>query len=155
MNLYLVQHGEAKKKEEDPQRSLSEQGWTDIRKVASFIAKQTNIQVRNILHSGKTRARQTAETLAEYLNPPEGIKEAERLEPLADPSAWVDRLAESKEDIMLVGHLPHLSKLAAHLLCQDENKKIVEFQMGGIVCLGKDESDIWSVRWMVIPQILT
>jgi phosphohistidine phosphatase len=154
MNLYLVQHAEAKREEEDPQRSLSKKGWTDIRKVAAYIAEHINIQVSSIVHSGKTRARQTAETLAEYLNPPEGIKEAEGLEPLAEPSAWVNRLAETKEDIMLVGHLPHLGKLSAHLLCQDETKKILDFQMGGIVCLRKDESGIWSVQWMILPQLI-
>ncbi|MBW2038050.1 MAG: phosphohistidine phosphatase SixA [Deltaproteobacteria bacterium] len=154
MNLYLVQHAEPKREEEDPQKPLSEKGWSDIGKVAAFIVEHTNIQVISIMHSGKTRARQTAEALAEHLNPPEGVKEAEGLESLADPSRWAQRLAETKEDIMLVGHLPHLSKLSAHLLCQDENKRIVNFQMGGIVCLGRDESGIWSVRWMVIPQIL-
>ncbi len=155
MNLYLVQHAEAKPEEEDPQRRLSEKGWSDIRKVGAFIAEHANIRVSSIMHSGKTRARQTAEALAEYLNPPGGIKEVEGLKPLDTPSIWVDRLAETKEDFMLVSHLPFLSKLSAHLLCQDENKAMVDFQMGGIVCLGRDESGIWSVRWMVIPQMLS
>ena len=56
---------------------------------------------------------------------------------------------------MLVGHLPHLSKLTAQLVCQDENRTIVDFPASGIVCLGREESGTWSVRWMVIPQILT
>jgi len=155
MILYLVRHAEAKQEQEDLERPLSEKGWADIKKVAAFVAEQTNIRVDSIMHSGKTRARQTAEVLAGSLNPPEGVREAEGLEPLADPSIWVDRLAEVEEDVMLVGHLPHLSKLSAHLLCQDEHKGIIGFQRGGMVCLGRDESGIWSVRWMTIPQILT
>jgi phosphohistidine phosphatase len=154
MNLYLVQHAEAKREEEDPKRSLSEKGRADIRKVANYITKHIDINVSAIMHSGKTRAQQTAETLAEYLNPPEGIKEAEGLEPLAEPSAWGKRLAEMREDTMLVGHLPHLLKLSAYLLAQDETKKILNFSMGGIVCLRRDESGTWSVRWMIIPEIL-
>jgi len=67
MNLYLVQHAEAKRKEEDPERPLSEKGRVDIRKVAVYIAGHINIKVSAIIHSGKTRARQTAEALAEYL----------------------------------------------------------------------------------------
>ncbi len=153
MNLYLVQHAEPKRKEEDPQRPLSEKGKADIRKVADFVVKHMGIRVKSIMHSGKLRARQTAEILAEYLNPPEGIKEVEGLEPLADPSIWVNRLIETQEDTMLVGHLPHLMKLSSYLLCQDVNKKIVDFRMGGMVCLSRDES-IWSVQWMVIPEIL-
>lgn len=154
MNLYLVQHAEAKREEEDPERPLSEKGWADIRKVADYIAKHIDINVSAINHSGKTRARQTAETLAEYLNPPEGIKQAEGLEPLAEPSVWGKRLAEMKEDTILVGHLPHLLKLSAYLLAQDETKKILNFSMGGIVCLRRDESGTWSVRWMIVPEIL-
>jgi len=154
MNLYLVQHAEPKPKEEDPQRPLSEKGWSDIRKVGAFIAEHANIQVSSIMHSGKTRAQQTAEALAEYLNPSEGVKEVEGLKPLDDPAIWAKRLAEIKEDIMLVGHLPHLGKLSAYLLSQDEDKKIIDFQMGGVICLGRDVSGIWSVRWMMIPQLL-
>jgi phosphohistidine phosphatase len=154
MNVYLVQHAEAKTKEEDPERPLSEKGWSDIRKVAAFVAKQANINVSYIMHSGKTRAQQTAEVLAEYLNPSEGVKEAEGLAPLDVPSVWAERLAEAKQEMMLVGHLPHMAKLAAHLLSQDEEKKIVGFQMAGIVCLERDGSGNWSVSWMVVPQIL-
>jgi len=47
-----------------------------------------------------------------------------------------------------------LSKLSALLLCQDEEKKVVNFQRGGIVCLGRDESGLWSINWMVIPEFL-
>lgn len=154
MNIYLVQHAEPKREEEDPQKPLSEKGWNDIRKVAAFIAEYANIHVRSIVHSGKTRAGQTAEVLAEHLSPHEGVKEAEGLDPLAAPSIWAKRLGEMKEDIMLVGHLPHLSKLSAYLLCHDENRRVADFQMGGVVCLRRDESDTWSIRWMVIPQIL-
>ena len=154
MNIYLVQHAEPKKEEEDPQRPLSEKGRTDIRNVAAFVAKHKNIRVNSIMHSGKTRARQTAEVLTECLNPSEGIKEVDGLKPLDDPSIWVKRLSEMNEDVMLVGHLPHLSKLSAYLLCQDENKTIIDFQMGVIVCLCEDESGIWSIRWIVTPQIL-
>ncbi|MFQ5800892.1 MAG: phosphohistidine phosphatase SixA [Candidatus Hydrothermarchaeales archaeon] len=154
VNLYLVQHAEPKCEEEDPERPLSEKGRSDIRKVAAFVAEQGNIQVNSIMHSGKTRARETAAALAEYFNPREEIREVEGVKPLDDPLIWADRLAETKEDTMLVGHLPHLSKLSAHLLCQDEDKRIVDFQMGGVVCLARDESGLWSVLWMVIPQII-
>lgn len=154
MNIFLVQHGEAKAKDQDPQRPLSEKGLNDVRRVAAFITKRKNIEVKSILHSGKTRAQQTAELLAEYLNPSNGVEEVEGLEPLADPSIWVSRINETKDDIVLVGHLPHLSRLSSHLLFQDESKDIIDFKMGGIVCLEKEKSGIWLLGWMLIPQIL-
>jgi len=154
MNLYLVQHAEAMLKEENPDRPLSEKGRADIQKVAGFVARNADILVRQINHSGKTRARQTAEVLAEALEPTEGISDVPDLAPLDDPAVWVSYLADTTRNLMLVGHLPHLSKLAALLLCRDEARTVVEFQMGGVVCLGRDEGGDWSLRWMVTPEII-
>ncbi len=154
MNLYLVQHAEPKKQEEDPNRPLSEKGRADIKKVSSFASEHLKLQTLRIFHSGKTRAQQTAEALAQRLNPPSGVAQAEGLEPLADPAVWVKRLNEATENVMLVGHLPHLAKLSAYLLCQDEKRKIVDFNMGGIVALRRDESANWLIQWVLVPQMI-
>ena len=155
MKLYLVQHAKARPTEEDPDRSLSDQGKGEIKKVARFVRENARIQLGMIFHSGKLRARQTAEALAEQLDPTAGIELAEDLKPLSDPSVWAARLAELNEDIMLVGHLPHMSKLASLLLAEDQEKQTVRFQMGGVVCLGRNDDGVWSLEWMVIPQILS
>lgn len=154
MHLYLVQHAAAKSKEMDPERPLSEQGWADIRKVAAYIAKHADIKLTRIYHSGKTRAQQTAEVLAQALNPAQGHDAAEGLTPKARPSIWVSRLADLTEDVMLVGHLPHMNRLASSLLAYDDTKHVVGFQQGGVVCLRRDEAGEWSLRWMVIPEIV-
>ena len=154
MNLYLVRHAECKPEAQDPQHSLSDKGRTEIEKVAAFVAEHITLKVSRIIHSGKTRARQTAEVLARYLNPPGGVSAAEGLEPLADPLIWTNRLAEEKEDLMLVGHLPHLDKIAAKLICGDEATSAVIFQNAGIVCLSRDDSGVWSLYWMVTPRML-
>ena len=44
-----------------------------------------------------------------------------------------------------------LERLAADV---DETKKLVDFQMGGVVCLGRDDDGDWSLRWMVTPEIV-
>ena len=64
------------------------------------------------------------------------------------------RLAETTEDIMLVGHLPHLSKLSSLLLTGNEDLEIIEFIMAGIVCLERDKSGRWTVRWMITPETI-
>ena len=154
MRLYLVQHAEARSKEEDPSRPLSRSGQEDIRKVAEYSGKYLQIQVKQIFHSGKLRAKQTAEILAEHLRPEKGFTVAEGLEPLADSKAWKGQLAETTEDTMIVGHLPHLSKLASHLLTGDEAKEVVTFRMGGITCLERDENGRWTVRWVITPEMI-
>ncbi len=154
MYAYLVQHAAAKPKQEDAQRSLSDKGQADIDKVATYLAKHASVRVGQVVHSGKTRARQTAEILAAALHPARGVSEAPDLAPLDDPARWAERLSTAGEAIMLVGHLPHLSKLAALLICQDDTKKPVDFQNGGVVFLAREETGNWAVRWIVIPDIV-
>ena len=71
MKLYLVQHGEALPKEVDSDRPLSDQGQQDVERLARFLANR-GVRVSQVWHSGKTRARQTAELLAAALAP--GVK---------------------------------------------------------------------------------
>lgn len=154
MILYLVQHARAQPKEDDPQRPLSGQGQADIGKVAAFLGERGTVQVSRILHSGKLRARQTAEALAERLKATGSVSETDGLAPLDDPTVWAGRLADTDEDLMLAGHLPHMSKLAALLLTDNAEQPVIRFQMGGVVCLERDEEDRWSLRWMVVPELL-
>ncbi|MEJ2181896.1 MAG: phosphohistidine phosphatase SixA [Nitrospirota bacterium] len=149
MLLYLVQHGKPKTKEEDPGRPLSEQGEEDVRAMAEFLSH--GVTIRRIFHSGKLRAKQTAEVLAARLGGEAG--EADGLNPMDDPGIWEDRLAEETEDMMLVGHLPHLGRLASVLLTGDAGAEIVEFQQGGVACLEKGNGR-WQLRWMVVPEVV-
>lgn len=150
MILYLVQHGDAKREEEDPSRPLSAKGIKEVRDVSSYISK-LNIEIEEVLHSGKLRAKQTAELMAEKLKVSKGISETNGLAPLDDPTIWEERLNKKTNPIMLVGHLPHLGKLASLLLCGDKEKNPVAFKMGGIVCLKREEKG-WSLQWMITPE---
>lgn len=155
MNLLLVQHAQAKSKETDPERPLTKKGVQDIRRVGGFLEMSTGLNVANVFHSGKTRARQTAEVLGEFLKPQEGVHEAKGLDPLADPAIWAQRLTTEEVDLALVGHLPHMSRIASLLLAGDPQKEIVAFQQGGVVCLTRTgEGGGWSLEWMVTPGIL-
>ena len=65
MKLYLVQHGDALAKDIDADRPLSEKGQSDVKRIASFLAGR--MEVSRVMHSGKTRAQQTAELLADSM----------------------------------------------------------------------------------------
>ncbi|MEJ2069681.1 MAG: phosphohistidine phosphatase SixA [Syntrophobacterales bacterium] len=153
MFLYLVQHAEAKGKEEDPARDLTEKGRQDVERVARYL-KGLEVQVRQIFQSGKTRAHSTANILAAQVNPVAGVSEAPGLAPLDDPGIWAERLQNLDEDIMLVGHLPHLGRLAALLLSGDQERSVVNFQMGGVVRLGRLDAGQWAIDWMVVPAMV-
>ena len=154
MRLYLVQHGEAKSEKEDPSRPLTENGRDEVEKIARFLMK-VGVSVKVIYHSGKLRAAQTAEILALHLKPLRGVEKAEALEPLADPRIWAEKIREIDEEIMLVGHLPHLKKLASLLLVGEESLEIVKFRYGGVLCLERSKEDVWSIVWIVRPDIIS
>ena len=153
MFLYLVRHAEAKREEDDPARYLTKKGHRDIESVAHHM-KRLHVQVRQIFHSDMTRAQSTAEVLARYLQPPAGVSEASGLAPLDDPEIWASRIAKMDEDILLVGHLPHLGRLATLLMSGDKERSVINFQMGGVVRLRRMEAGQWAVDWMVVPEII-
>lgn len=144
MLLYLIQHAEAKKEEEDPLRGLTDKGFQDIKKSAAYAAG-LKLKVSKIFHSGKTRAMQTAQVLAEHLKC-ENISETDGLAPMDNPQIWFERISKMNEDIMLVGHLPHLNKLSSLLLCGNQEANVVDFKMACIVCLKRFEDGNWSVE---------
>ena len=63
MHVYLVQHGEAKSEEEDPQRRLTDKGIGEVQNVAKVL-RPLKLAVDAIWHSDKARAQQTEELLA-------------------------------------------------------------------------------------------
>jgi phosphohistidine phosphatase len=153
MKLYLAQHAKAASKQVNPQRPLTEEGCRDIQKVAVFI-KPLNLCVDYLWHSGKRRAAETAEILAEVIE----IKKAKiargGLGPNDDVTVLRNELVFSQQDIMIVGHLPFLSKLVSLLLAGSESADTVVFRNGGIVCLNRSETNQWQIDWMVTPELI-
>ncbi len=153
MHIYLVQHAEALNKEEDPSRPLSDKGINDIRRVASFVSEM-GITANQIIHSGKTRAIQTAQMLGDHLEIENGIIESEGLAPMDDPEIWLDIISDTTKDVILVGHLPHLSRLVSLMTSSDADKDILDFEMGGLVCLKKSDKGKWLLDWVIKPGML-
>jgi phosphohistidine phosphatase len=150
MDFYLVRHGEAKLEYEDSRRPLSDSGRRDVEKIARAAAAK-EIKVSEILRSGKLRAKETAEILAGFLSPARGIREISGLSPEDDPLVAKAEIETSGEGLMLVGHLPHLGRLAALLLVGNSEKKIVDFAPATMICLSR-ESGIWRLGWTLSPE---
>jgi phosphohistidine phosphatase len=155
MRLYLVQHGVAKSKAEDPERPLTEIGVKETNEIAEYISKTKIATVNKIYHSGKTRAQETAQIFTGFLNPSGGLNQADGLAPMDDPKIWFNKLEGMGQEIMLVGHLPHLTKLTALAISKNQNTEPVRFRNSGVVCLEKEEGQSdWILRWMVIPELV-
>lgn len=151
MEIYLVQHAEAKSKEEDPQRSLSALGSRNARAVAALAAR-LGLEVAQIRHSGKRRAEQTALILAEDLNPSQGVVSVSGLNPMDDVEPVAEELTGLGEPLMLVGHLPFMERLAGQLVAGDADLPVVKFSNAGIVCLTHN-NQCWQVAWILTPDI--
>jgi phosphohistidine phosphatase len=153
MKLYLVQHAKAASKDIDPARSLTEEGLCDIEKVAAFI-KPLALSVDYLWHSGKKRAQQTVEFLAEVLTINKEYTARDGLAPNDDFKAIEVEIMSLKQDIMIVGHLPFLSKLTSLLLTGLDSSDSVTFRNAGIVCLNYTDNQ-WQLNWIIIPEILS
>jgi phosphohistidine phosphatase len=152
MKLYLVQHAKAAAKQEDPDRPLTEEGKREVQKVAEFV-KRLRLWVDHLWHSGKLRAEQTAEALKGVIEV-QATSARDGLGPMDDVAALADELEGSEEHIMVVGHLPFLSKLASLLLTGSESANAVAFKNGGVVSMQSGEDGRWQIDWMVTPELL-
>lgn len=150
MYLYLVQHGEAQPEAEDPSRGLTEKGAEDTRKCACSV-KGMNVNVAAIFHSGKKRALQTARIIEQEICTGRILSETDGLAPNDDPGIWAARLSGMEEDTVLVGHLPHLARLAALLLCGNRDGSVIDFVNSGIICLRRSPEGNWNVNWIRKP----
>ena len=134
MKLFLVQHGEAKQENEDPDRSLTDRGAEVVERMADWAAR-SGITMDQIFHSGKRRAEQTAAIFAKHLNPPKGVTAVSGLSPIYNLIPAAASLQRDQPSIMLIGHLPHLSRLVGMLVTGNPDNEVVRFRNAGIVCL--------------------
>jgi phosphohistidine phosphatase len=150
LRLYIAHHGEAVGPDENPMRPLSADGQQQVTNLARAAAER-GAKPRAIWHSGKLRARQTAEAYWRACNPLAQFTAARGLLP-ADPPEWiVDRLRAEDGEAMVVGHLPHLPRLFRLLLMKDADAAAREFPLHGVVCLEEDSAGAWSERWRLSP----
>jgi len=153
MKLYLVQHAKAAPEQIDPQRPLTKEGKADLQKIAAFI-KPLNLCVDYCWHSRKKRAEQTAEILTAVIKVRKAKIARDGLGPNDDVKILKDELSGTAADIIIVSHMPFVSRLASLLLTNSESAEPVAFRQGGIVALSRAEPENWQLDWMLTPQLL-
>jgi phosphohistidine phosphatase len=145
VNVYLVHHGEAVGPDIDPARPLSDRGRQACERLArAAAARETKPAV--VWHSGKLRAKQSAEIFWRECNALAAFSATRDLQP-DDQALWMrDRLRHESADIMLIGHFPHLPRLHALLLGVVD--LAISFPLHGIVALStRDDGESWMEEW--------
>ncbi len=144
MNVLLVHHADAVGPHVDPQRPLSPTGRAQAEAVARAL-RDAGARPAAIWHSGKLRARQTAEPIWQACNPFASFTMVRGLRPEDSPVLMRDQLVAEEQDVLLVGHMPHLPELARLLAgCG-------AFPTHGAVWLERQPDGSYVERWRFQP----
>jgi phosphohistidine phosphatase len=142
--IYLVHHAEAVGPEVDPQRPLTAHGVAHADRLATEAASR-GVKPVAIWHSGKLRARQTAEAFLRACNPFAEFSAVHGLQP-TDAPMWVkDRLTGERREVLLVGHMPNLPRVLT-VLTTGAEWPVVEFPLHGLIAL-EPTGDSWLEQW--------
>ncbi len=137
MLLFLLRHTDAATiAASDEARTLSEKGEAQARKVARF-CEANELLVSLVLTSPVRRAQQTARIVASHLRAK--LVVAPWLACGMRPQSALEELAEysAQQSLMIVGHEPDFSALAAHLLGLPSGSHI-EIRKGSLTLLEVD-----------------
>jgi phosphohistidine phosphatase len=155
------------REEQDPGRPLTGSGRGTSQRMARWLAERVP-PPDGIWHSGKTRAEQTARILGDAFDAGIPVSARRGLSPGDDPSDARDALPR-EGSLILVGHLPHLERMAGLLLAGSPTAAPVSFRNSGIVCLeGSEEGRkqasgrgqeqpsgrVWKLLWAVVPDLV-
>ena len=147
MTLFLVHHGKAVGPEIDPRRPLSDEGREAVEALAARAAEH-GAKPAVVWHSGKLRAKQTAEAFWRACNALADFSATRDLQP-DDPPQWIhDRLRAETRDILIAGHFPHLPRLLAALT---RREGAADFPLHGVVALATDDGVTWKEVWRIEP----
>lgn len=161
MVLYVVRHGIAVDisehgVERDEHRMLTPVGRARVAAAARGL-RVLKCWPDRVISSPLVRARETAEILASKLTASARVETADELRPQGTPTSVVALLRRlGGESVMLVGHMPNVSELTAHLAGGDHETDI-RFKKSAVACIsceGKPLAGAGTLEWLLQPKAL-
>ncbi len=151
MKLYLVRHGDACPGSADTDRVLTEKGLREVASLAGSL-KDRAVHVAKLWHSPRVRAVQSAQRIAKEIGALAVSEARDGLAPDDDVNRWVPGLEGEAGDLMIVGHLPFLKRLASILLTRTLDFEVPGFTTAGAVCLERRRPGEWRFVWAIEPE---
>lgn len=151
MKLYLMRHGTALLPHVDLSRPLSPEGRDEVTAVGNYLSR-LDLKPSHIYHSGKTRAKETALIVASCIEGP-APEEHAHLAPDDPPDEAGAVLEAMDENVMVVGHLPHLPRLASWFLLGGRERPVLGMTCASVACLDGDSGG-WELLWLLRPDLL-
>lgn len=158
MQIYLLRHGiaeDAPAGMRDADRALTPDGRKKLKSVLEKAAA-SGMSPTLVLSSPYRRAMQTAEVAVEVLGHKEPILTTRALEPGSDAeSVWDEiRVHKDQAQVLLTGHEPLFSALAAYLL--NAPSLCVDFKKGALMRVDLDpvgRVPRGVLRWMLTAKL--
>jgi len=157
MKILLLRHGiaeDGRSGMRDADRALTAEGIAQLEEVAAGLAA-ADVRVDDLRSSPLRRAVETARLVRKAVR----FDGEARIEPDLEPDGAIDRAVALLETVartstvMLVGHLPHLSLLAAWLV--GARGHAVHLKKAGLVRIdleGKLGQGAGELRWLLTPS---
>lgn len=152
MRLYLVQHADAVSKDTHPLRPLSDKGQADAKAMAAFL-HGAEVRVDQVVHSGKLRAEETANALSKTVWPGQTPEAFDAIAPNDPTEHLMNAALTAGGDLMVVGHMPFMGRMAARCLTGSEDGTQVDYEPGAVLCLER-AGESWTLQWFVKPGML-
>ena len=152
MDIWLLRHAEAEDRAvsgRDADRALTPAGLKRAQAVARGLAL-LEPSISRVVSSPYLRARQTADAAARALGIAE-VSESRALEPEAEPEEILNELEEAGDDVLLVGHQPHLGALLGRLVAGEAEMPLQKAGIARVAMGGR-----WSgrLRAYLPPNVL-
>lgn len=145
MRVFLIHHAHALGPAVDFERPLSSVGLAQADWLAGA-AKAAGCAPDAIWHSGKRRARQTAEAFLRACAPSAEFRMVRGLRPDDSPETMRLELVAETRDVLLAGHMPHIARLLEALLPDS-----AAMPVHGGVGLERTEFGAWREVWRAAP----
>lgn len=158
MHLYLLRHGVAEDSppgSNDAERALTRDGRRKLAETLG-LAAQAGVHPSLILTSPYKRAVQTAEMAKQLLGHPKPLQQTSALTPNASAkTAWEEiRGHRSESSLLLVGHNPLFTDLAAFLL--GTPGLLIDFKKGAMLRIDLEHFTATPrgvLRWYLISKL--
>jgi len=162
MNLYLMRHGIAVAADDptmihDSERPLTGKGVRRMRRAARGLDR-LDISFDGILTSPALRARQSAEIIAAAIGLESRLEEVSGLAPESTVELLIAGLARyhDRQQLLMVGHEPLLSKTISSLVCGGHGLEI-DLRKGSLCRIEIDAlppSSPAILHWLLTPKQL-
>jgi phosphohistidine phosphatase len=156
MKIFLMRHAPASYGPPDPDRPLTREGRQLAARMAAFMRERPMLAIDAVWSSPYLRARQTAEPMLCLPPRPAAAQLTDALLPGADPDRILREIRGCAGTLLLVGHNPHLGRLARRLLGMGEAAPHLPFKKGALMAFEGDPGSRgdWQLLAYLTPKSL-